>query len=460
LTVDLLLDAIGDIPETYILAARKTGGEVVLRSNRISIRRKFISILVAAILALSAVFATAMAASENFRNVVFSFFYISASETVPPVELEAESGNRIDPVFQLSIGDEVSAEYLRIKDRFDYGQGVIYLIGDAEDGEAFYTATDGALVKLDTHDISLSYEHSEIYDITFRWCASDSCLFVHGQNKEPGSDISWYVSTIYGRTDLVLLVLASGRQEDYIEYPVILDLETQEVKDILKDCTVAQEESITSFSFTPDLSKALISIEYGAKMYCYDVDSGNLIDVSTLAGDPAVGAWFIDSNTICSYTMESNNEYIFRVTSLSTGITSTVLQGTKLYTSTTQTGILCYEKRYGLFIDTDQTTYVFDFLTGEKSIIEGFTMPSGAFMTMNQAGTKLLYAVNNPVGGSFGISEVGLLDLNTRSFAVLTREGYDVRQEVSVGWFDNARIFIHATGADGMGYMYLYSFKN
>ena len=113
MTVDLLLDAIGDIPETYILAARKTGGEVVLRSNRISIRRKFISILVAAILALSAVFATAMAASENFRNVVFSFFYISASETVPPVELEAESGNRIDPVFQLSIGDEVSAEYLR-----------------------------------------------------------------------------------------------------------------------------------------------------------------------------------------------------------------------------------------------------------------------------------------------------------------------------------------------------------
>lgn len=66
--------------------------------------------------------------------------------------------------------------------------------------------------------------------------------------------------------------------------------------------------------------------------------------------------------------------------------------------------------------------------------------------------------VNNDATG-LGISQIAIMDLNTHTFTLLDRKGYEVRHEASVSWFDDDRVVIWAV-TDSYGYLYLYSFTN
>lgn len=53
-----------------------------------------------------------------------------------------------------------------------------------------------------------------------------------------------------------------------------------------------------------------------------------------------------------------------------------------------------------------------------------------------------------------------MLDLERGSAAALSREGYDVRREDRVSWFDENRELIQAEEADGAQLLSLYRFSD
>lgn len=87
-----LLESIGEIEDEYIVSAQsaiynyKNGIISEKRSVKKHSYRKSFAILAAAIIMLLASFTVAMAVSEDFREMVFSFIHISVPEDVPNID--------------------------------------------------------------------------------------------------------------------------------------------------------------------------------------------------------------------------------------------------------------------------------------------------------------------------------------------------------------------------------------
>ena len=103
----MLLDALGDISDEYVMSAQKyLTNEVLKITNSKAYQRtapQKLLILAATIAAVMSLLVTAMAVNEDFREKVFEFFHISTSENVPNGGDLATSG--LDTV----IGERVSA---------------------------------------------------------------------------------------------------------------------------------------------------------------------------------------------------------------------------------------------------------------------------------------------------------------------------------------------------------------
>ena len=113
-------------------------------------------------------------------------------------------------------------------------------------------------------------------------------------------------------------------------------------------------------------------------------------------------------------------------------------------------------------MDREHNTYVYDCRTGERTPVEGFQYPSGStFTSQNKAGDKILFGLSDNDVPGLGVVQIGILDLEKRSFTLLDREGYEVRREGVMGWLDNDRAVIEAykpaDRSDGIRYLYIYS---
>lgn len=466
MTVDILLDAIGIINDEDILDAKEPGRTAVdkmtARNGYVTRKhgRRTVIIIAAVIAVLFGSFVTAMAVNEDFREAVYSFFHISTPDVVLPEEDEPQLSNDVEIIYKTDIENAVNVEYIRIDGNFDYGRGLIYFYSEADGGSAFYTVKDGQLEELKTNETSLTYTWKGTeYDIEFSWCEEDGAIYVYSTGKEPASDSFWYVSPVNGRTDVVALTVSYGRQDDYSEYTLLLNLNTQEVTDIFDGCGVDQLSGITNTVFSSDMSKALITCDNGASVYYCDMNTKTLLSVSEFTGTPVSAAWFLDDNTICSYAVDENGKCTCWYISPSTNDCTLLFTDLPIYRQTSGNGMIFTGTRYGLYVDSDKTTYVYDFKTGTRAIAEGFAYSGeDATVTMNANGTKMLFAMFDQDADGLGISQLGVIDMEKGTFTILDREGYEIREEAAVGWFDNDRISILAANSSGKNYLYLYSF--
>ncbi|HZK27295.1 MAG TPA: hypothetical protein VFD00_07150 [Thermoclostridium sp.] len=463
-----LLDAIGMINDEDILDAKEAVRTVV---NHMTVRHGFVvrkrgrrtTICIAAVIAIIfGSFVTAMAVNEDFRYAVYSFFHISTPDVGLPEEDEPKQSNDLEVIYETDIENIVNVEYIRINGNFDYGRGLIYLHGEAGDGSAFYTIKNGQLEKLKTNETSLAYTWKGTeYDIKFSWCEEDGAIYIYSTGKEPANDAFWYVSPVNGRTDVVTLTISFGRQNDYSEYTFFLNLNTQEVTDIFDGCGVDQLSGITSTVFSKDMSKAIITCGNGTSVYYCDMNTKTLLMVSEFTGMPVNAAWFLDDNTIFSYTVDENSKCTCWHIFPSTNECTLLFTDLPIYSRTSGNGIIFTGTRYGLYVDLDKTTYMYDFKTGSRAIVEGLAYSGeDATVIMNANGTKMLYAKFDYTADSLAISQLGVIDIEKGMFTILERKGYEIRDEAAVSWFDNDRISILATNSSGEKYLYLYSFTS
>lgn len=427
-------------------------------------KKKLAMLLIAVTVLLLGSFVTAMAVNEDFREAVFSFFNIKIPDMVLPVEDEPKQSHIVENIHESKIDDVLTVEYIRIDGNFDFGNGVIYLYKNAERSSLdFYAIERDKLIALDTNHVDMQYEWRGVtYEICFDWCIYDGINSTHGLYKESSNDAYWVVSQIDGRTDMVMLTLSAGRHMDYTEHKLFLYLDSESIIDPFEGCGVDKLNSIINITFSPDMTKAIITCENEETVWYCDMNTKHLMTIENFLGKKADGSFFIDDDTIVYYSMDNSYRFTYYMRSLTTETEKMIIEDTPMFGVGGITwGIKPTENRYMLLVHEDQSVYVLDFQTGERMMVDGFVYPvnKDTVTFPNSNGSKILFVTMDKAVTGLGVSQIGVLDLEHHTFTLLDREGYETRYESSIGWFDDSRVVIWANTED-YGYLYIYTIEN
>lgn len=469
--VDMLFDAIGKVDDSYIVSAgnrlESSYQDRIIR-HRIIYRKAFLTAATIFLLLMSS-FTVAMAANEEFRNFIFHFFHISTTEHVLPLEEEPDYSEQIENIGSTGIEDVVNVQYIRIDGKFDYNDGIIYFYDDLG-GEytSAYTVENGQLSMLEEHRESFEYTwNGLVYQISFNWYEIDGIVHTMASNYDMDTSAAWHVSAYSGNSELVVVELSYGAQIEYRMYPLLYNIRTHEMIDVLDGCEEIKSQNILEVEFSSDLSSMLITCgevtywydENSHTVYYYDMGKQTLQALSEWSGMKVMDAWFIDNNTIGCLWYDAVFNYTCRTLSVTTGDSIELFSDMANIIWFSESGIIFTGGRYGLYIDEESNVYVYDFKTGDKAIIEDFQYYQDAeLLDLNGAGNKMLFYQTVDQADGLGISSIGVLDLEKHSIILFDREGYEIRYESSMSWFDNNRVAIWAN-TDEYGYLYLFTVK-
>lgn len=442
--------------------------------------RRVVNGLLAAALTAACLVTVAFAASPELRTAVLSFFRVEEHEQVPD---GSRSGSQAGPnISQADIDKLVKAQYIRMDDRrYGYNDGLLNDLTWSEDHRTlldfeFWDIQNNELVpvQVDMQTSQIDITHKDIhYQGEFYWFIRDGQLAVF-QGTPFGIDTrpedQWLISKIPGRTDAILIYLYQGRQLDYSEYPILYHLGTGEVEDILAGIEMDKPGLAYSYEWSEDMRRALIlyrsdpEAEEAQEWLC-DLETKTLTQVEDLTDVGAQYANFIDNNTLVLTEYTTDQEGIWQdvacwVYDIPSGRTVKTLDPLPYY-------LKWKEEPYGVTISGKNCFYVsetgrvevIDLKTGARIPIEGFTYRKGDGFLPNPSGNKLLYYSTDSNTPGFGITQIGVVDLEKSTFVAFERDGYENLYEGSIGWQDDNTVGISARTPDGeTRYLLLYQF--
>ncbi len=422
--------------------------------------RRGLSVALAAALVLACTVVGVLAVSPELRTLVLSFFHLEETEQVPEPAGPGLTQAEIGPV---------KAQYIALEGkRYSNGYGVLFQVDRSEEDAhilavRFWTVADGELVALEcqTTAIDLTWKGEAVRDTVY-WCVTGDRAFCYCDGAGPGvaSDTHWTARSIPGRTDAALLYVSQGRQLDFRQYPLLLHLDTGEVEDILAGTGVYELGSAAEFDWSADLSRVIINTNDGQATYLCDRDAGTLTELTVSGNFEEISAAFAGEDALLlsvptwtegtGYTATTRWAY-----DLTTGEMTQTLSEEPIYREEGP-GAMFFGKRYCVRVREDRSVSVLDLLTGAETSVENFTLDELGNFASNPSGTKLLYYVRDAGLEGLGISQIGVLDLEQGAFTAFDREGYEALREVSLGWFDDERIVIHAISRnDGESHCFL-----
>lgn len=441
--------------------------------------RRALTCTLAAVLTLACLFTAALAASPELRTAVLSFFRMEEREQVPSAE---QPDDRTQPdVSRADIGQLVKAQYMKM-DRYYGFSGS--LLSDLTWSEDRRTLLDAKFWEIrDSEPVPVQVDmHTDQVDVTFEgvryrgelyWFVRNGELSLlkgtpYGIDTRPEDE--WYVSVIPGRTDAVLLTLGQGQQMEYTAYPMLYRLDTGEAEDILSGTGVDKLEHADTYCWSEDMRRVLVRCSSWPKNqeWLCDLEAKTLVRLEDLTGlKEKVSACFADSDTLILTNPTALEEdggwqtvacYVYDIP---TGQMTKTLDETQYYRSWDS------EKPYGVQLfgsycvltGQDRQIRIADLKTGEQTPVEGFTFQKEGMFLISPQGDKLLYFVTDPDTEGLGITQIGVLDMEKRTFIAFDREGYEKLHEGAIGWVDDNTVSIDASVPDGeTRYVLLYQF--
>lgn len=433
-------------------------------------RRRAGRIALAAAAAVACTFLVAMAASPQLRTAVLTLFRLEETEQVPTPTGE---GPEEPELTQNTIGQQVEVQYIRLPGDglgCDYSSNTLYQADRAEDGSVLgihYWGIDGdTLVALETSTTDFTAVWDGVrYTNTVYWCEYEGVISCYCDGSSPASDDCCWISPIPGRTDAVLLTLSQGSQVDYREYPVLLDLATGEITDLLGDTGWEAAAPLTEVQWTDDLSAAILSSDRMGWFYCHRA-SKITISLNELTGLEVSSAYFADDSTLILLTRSGpDGEYCDIWTwQPDSGTLKRTFSQLPVYQPRKEQSYgfqFFFGGGRGIYAAEDGTVSILDLVTGETTAVEGFSLSqTDGTLLPNPSGTKVLFASYDDQTSGLGISSLGVMDLEQGTFTLLDRENYENLYEGVLGWFDEDRIAITARGKKdySAAYLYLYRF--
>ena len=456
MTRDDYLKAVGSFEPDEDMKRRVLSGMASQPRHRHHVRRALISVL-AAVLVLASLTGVAMAASPEVREAVLRFLHLAETEQVP----EAATVIGSQPVSGTDIGGRVTAWYLEFENGEGFTTERMRLNSDGTIDAFIGWNFDGkTLTTYEMEPQSCVFElawRGHFYSEEFYYCVDDGELVVYAPSAGPSDAYTWYVNTLPGRTDTVLLYVSRGGQIDYECYPCLVDIESGKVTDFLAVTGAAKLRYAYEYDFSPDMSRVVILCQdgktYGAVTgwYC-DISSGELTELGELTGTTAKwGSFAADGKLIVSdYTQDTATYWSYDP---ETGETHEVLRDVPLARYGNEYGLAILNAQTGIYFDTDGSAGVIDLATGERREIENFEYGSGGFLA-NPDGTKLCYTGR----GEDGRRRLGVLDLEAGSFVAFDRAEREDTKWIGLNWFDNDRVMI-LSRSDSAEYLTLYEVK-
>ncbi len=439
--------------------------------------RRVLAGALAAVLTAACLATAAFAASPELRTAVLSFFRMEEHEQVPSSSVSPEGPN----ISNAEIGQLVKAQYIKMDKYYGMSGSLLNDLTWSEDHRTlldykFWTVENNELVpvQVDMHTNQIDTAYDGIrYQGELYWFVREGQLFLfqgspHGIDTRPEDE--WYVEQIPGRTDVILLKLAQGRQMDYSEYPVLYHLDTGEVADILSGSGADQLEYAYAWDWSEDMRRVFITCGDGVNgqhTWLCDLDSKTLTRLEELAGlDEEASASFIDNDTLIltTHTTSEEDDTWQTVTCYAYDISS----GQKIKTLDQAHYYQWWEEKpYGaqlfgkrcVYITEAGQVQIVDLKTGVRTTVEGFTFQKGDEFSISPSGNKLLYFSMDPEMEGLGIAQLGVVDLEKGAFIAFDREGYQNLHEEGIGWDDDNTVSISARTPDGKTrYLLLYQF--
>lgn len=445
MTAENLLDAMGMVDDHFLAEAPR----------RPVARRLPVLAAVFAALMLSAV--TAMAVSEDFREIVFSVFCISGEETPPIASAPADAPSQGIEV--VNIDGAVTARYFAKEGIIRTQDGGFYTRDYQNNAQAVFwevSAQEMTGIPAAREDFLLLYAGRELR-IRFDWAVLNEKLAIvvlpEGLDEDPMGN-GWNLQPIGDRVDAALLSVPVLEGEFYNIHHLLLDLDTMHTEVLW-----ASDKPLDGAWFTEDLRYA-IGLSGGAYLF-FDVEAGTESSFGEIR-EP----YFLNNDTIICKQFHGDGSFDLIQYHIPTGISRVLLEHvTRKSGDTGYRGIRSGggEGFHGLLYRGNGTLDVIDLRTAEQLQLTGLDTIDDGYLRTDESpdGSRILLAWEQTGEDGvlgYGFTTLGILDPSTGELKLLRRDvsGHD---ESIWGWLDETTVVILATDGGNAYWVYTYCFE-
>ena len=473
---DKLLDAIGLLDDRHFEFEKKT--------RVIPWRRRLIA-LIAAVLMVILSIGTAMAVSSEFRELVFRFFHVEQELIVPstPVTSDISAEDMVvEPTISIEVqptgvpeeavgiyGTQViTGQYVHTPVATHARDGVFLVCADAvatKQGNRYdaYYVENGEFIQLQTRAFDQTYTiHGCEIRVRFDWVAHNGAA--HMTWVEPDVPFRTYGGQNSAEAMLfqfqLLWQLENGEYRSGC-YPVLLNLHTGEMTDLLAGTDAEWIPYFDSMAISQDHTKLLLRQRERKESFLYYVDlvTKETYRLDELSGEPVDACCLSENKLVCwsltdhAYTTNYYKVWNFDLASFErTDLFDSIRDAAQ--TKADDAGIVFLEgfdgrshwgnnytgSPFALVVDEEKTTYVIDLTNGEKSRLEAFSWQPGMSTHPSCDGKKLLLTSRSE--GQLDIGYVAVLDYESRAVLQFYRENPNQILESTAYWFDADTVVI------------------
>ena len=323
--------------------------------------------------------------------------------------------------------------------------------------DAFAVNADGALEQLEETQFNNAYTlDGNRYHLSFDWAEHDG---VRTATYVPADmEASMLTLSDQGSKNLFLLRWHIGEDDTvYSYYPVLLDLKSGELTDLLANCRLGSLSHICNAAFSPDHSGLLLAREGGAIYYC-DLKTSTIYSLDELSGEPVKACTVTGDRIICwsqggegsgvlgdyhFWSISLSNFKRQEMPALQTDVDTGSLRFAHLagFDSQLRQGSMFSGSCYALCTDGSGQTYVLDMEEWNLRAVEGYTLPASNLSSTDNLNDQRLLLKD------IGSNKAAVLDYRDCTMVRL-----DIQNAERLIWF-NSNMVLEQPG-DGNFYLY------
>lgn len=471
-----LLDAIGLLDDRYF--------EPMKQTRLVPWRRRLIA-LAAAVLIVILSIGTVMAVSTEFRELVFRVLHIEQELVVPttPVTTGIHADNMIvEPTVLIEVEPTgmqedavgqygrqvVTGVYIHTPIATHARNGVLLVNKDSvslKQGNYYdaYYEENGELIRLTPNTFDQTYTvHGCRVRVQFEWVDHNGRAVMTW--AEPDAPFRTYGGQTSAEAMLFYFQLTWQLENGEYRsgaYPVLLNLYTGELTELLAGTEVEWLPYFDSMAISQDRTKLLLRQKERkeSRLYYVDLVSKAAYSLDELSGEHVDACSLSENKLIC--WSSTDNAYIsnyFKIWNfdLTTFERTDLVEGMRdaAQSKAEDAGIVFLEgfdgrshwgnnytgSPFALAVDEEQNTYLIDLATGERSDLAGVFWQPGMSMNPSSDGTKLLLTCRRE--GELDIGSVAVVDYERKTVLQFYRENPNQILESMAYWFDEDTIVV------------------
>lgn len=478
-----------DVPDTplnpeALQACEVRRGGSGRKVRRAPVRTHVVKTLLAACVVLVLALGTALAVDSGLRDFVISLFQSGQVETPPvspspAVQPSGAADHESSPAAPTEMMDGfrclgvqeiegiATIHYYAFDRYFEIHDGTASMTDETGARKAYRLEGETA-VELPLERVDDTFEIGGLeMELHFAYARDQGKIKVF--NEDVDSPVDGWVTALGGdeQGDFIWVSVVIRDPLDLGTY-VRYNLKTGEVRDIRGDAGIwPMRDDLVEFS--PDRSKMLIVSS--EKTYLVDAETGEVRELTELAGNDRFGATFIDNESLAVCRNQGGEFPLTLYTMLrydiASGEQTEIFENMPFYNPAAKsyTGFTSMGMGSGVFILVEPGQYTLvDGKTGARYPIEGITPVHNDLIgfTLSPDRRRVLMYTHGVGAGGLGVAQIGVIQLGELELKVFDRKDF-TSHESMMYWNNENQLVIQAreNEADWSSewYCYVYTFQ-